>query len=86
MYYSQIAGMITNIATRFKFTRLLPKVVKIYEISPTLADCKEKNYGLSRKELAHLSVPAMSIAGTVGPKPLLNNCMGGCTNLSLSKD
>jgi hypothetical protein len=61
-----------------RFKNLLPKVAKIYEESPHFATMPESfsSMNLSKFEVAHLCIPIMSIAATMGPKHLLNFSMG----------
>ena len=79
LYYIKVVGTILNVTGQFKFSRLLNKVAKIYEESPSLESYPEVNpayMNLSRKEVAHSSIPIMAIAATVGPKHLLGAAMG----------
>jgi len=77
-YYIAGVGTAVNVVEKGKFHTLLPKVVKIYEESPHFATMPESfsSKKLSKFEVAHLCMPIMSIAATVGPKTLLFFSMG----------
>ena len=77
-YYIAGVGTAINLVEKGKFNALLPKIVKIYEESPHFASMPESfsSMKLSKFEVAHLCMPIIAIAATVGPKHLLNFSMG----------
>lgn len=77
-YYIKYASTALKAQEPGRFKNLLPKVAKIYEESPHFATMPESfsSMNLSKFEVAHLCIPIMSIAATMGPKHLLNFSMG----------
>merc|ERR550539_382339 len=64
---------------KFTISRLLRKVVKIYEDSPSIQAFSENQpvfANMSRHEFAHSFVPIMAIAAMIGPRHLLWSTMG----------
>lgn len=67
------------IACRYgSFSERAERVAKVYEESPSLSKFErgEKYNGLTREDLAELSVAMMAIAGMVGPRTLLQIVLG----------
>lgn len=78
MYYFKGVGKIFNLLERRAFNKQLPIIAKIYEESPSLAAMPDSvtSFNLSRHEVAHIVIPILSIAGTVGPRHILRFAMG----------
>lgn len=77
-YYLKFVSTALETQEPGRFKTLLPKVAKIYEESPHFATMPDifSSKNLSKFEIAHLCIPIMSIAATVGPKTLLDFSMG----------
>ena len=78
MWYLKTLGDLINKKMGNTFDKLLNQVAKIYEESPTFAAMPESitEFKLTRNEVAHMVIPILSIAATLGPKTLLFSAMG----------
>ena len=77
-YYPKVFGKLFNMIERPSFKSQLPAVAKIYKESPSLVAMPDPvtSFNLSSEEVAHMVIPIMSIAGTVGPRHILRYSMG----------
>lgn len=78
-FWMRSVGIVLNVATKFKISKLYKVVVQIYLDSPALASFPEDKpefNNISKFELAHSVVPIMGIAALVGPMHLLSAAMG----------
>jgi hypothetical protein len=78
IYFLDVLGGIYNFVTRDSFSDKV-KVEEIYENSPPFAafpDGSDEVMNISKKEFSQIWLSVMSIAGTAGPKHLLEVALG----------